>query len=138
MSGGERAKVNAGKGSDFGEIRVYDGSVTALPHKIKMLKYNLVIVEVPRRGGWIRGAHIVRAVSRGNGRLSRTSWGFGRYGTALTFAIGRLISNSFSHGCLPSWTQRRTVFVRVVDFVACEDSWFGPYGAALAHAKVVH
>ena len=30
-----------------------------------MLKYNLVIVEVPRRGGWIPGAQIVRVLSQG-------------------------------------------------------------------------
>ena len=30
-----------------------------------MLKYNLVIVEVPRRGGWIPSAQIVRVLSQG-------------------------------------------------------------------------
>ena len=34
-----------------------------MPNEIKMLKYNIVIVEVPRRGGWIRGAHIVCLLS---------------------------------------------------------------------------
>ena len=37
----------------------------AVPNEIKMLKYNLVIVEVPRRGGWIPGAQIVRVLSQG-------------------------------------------------------------------------
>ena len=65
VSGGEVAKVNVGKGSHSGEIWAYDGSVTAVPNEIKMLKYNLVIVEVPRRGGWIPGAQIVRVLSQG-------------------------------------------------------------------------
>ena len=30
-----------------------------------MLRYNLVIVEVPWRGGWILGAQIVRVLSQG-------------------------------------------------------------------------
>ena len=63
--GGEVAKVNVGKGSEYGEIWAYDGSVTAVPNEIKMLKYNLVIVEVPRRGEWIHGAQIVRVLSQG-------------------------------------------------------------------------
>ena len=45
--------------------RAYDGSVTAVPNEIKMLKYNLVIVELPRRGGWIPGVQIVRVLSQG-------------------------------------------------------------------------
>ena len=65
VSDGEVAKVNVGKGSESGEIWAYDGSVTAVPNEIKMLKYNLVIVEVPRRGGWIPGAQIVRVLSQG-------------------------------------------------------------------------
>ena len=60
--GGEVAKVNVGKGSQSGEIWAYGGSVTAVPHEIKMPKYNLVIVEVPWRGGWIPGAQIVRVL----------------------------------------------------------------------------
>ena len=63
VSGGEVAKVNVGKGSESREIWAYDGPVTAVPNEIKMLKYNLVIVEVPRRGGWIPGAHTVRVLS---------------------------------------------------------------------------
>ena len=65
VSGGEVAKVNVGKGSKSGAIWAYDGSVTAVPNEIKMLKYNLVIVEVLRRGGWIPGAQIVRVLSQG-------------------------------------------------------------------------
>ena len=65
VSGGEVAKVNVGKGSASGEIWAYDGSVTAVPNEIKMPKYNLVIVEVPRRGGWIPGAQTVRVLSQG-------------------------------------------------------------------------
>ena len=65
VSGGEVAKVNVGKGSDPGEIWAYDGSVTAVPNEIDMLKYKLVIVEVPRRGGWILGAQIVCVLSQG-------------------------------------------------------------------------
>ena len=41
------------------------------------------------------------------------------------FAIGRFIPHSFVHGCLPSGTQRRTVFARAVNSVACEDAWSG-------------
>ena len=65
VSGGEVAKVNVGKGSESGEIWEYDGSVTEVPNEIKMLRYNLVIVEVPRRGGWILGAQIVCVLSQG-------------------------------------------------------------------------
>ena len=65
VSGGEVAKVNVGKGSESGEMWAYNGSVTAMPNEIKMLKYNLVIVEVPRRGGWIPGAQIVCVLSQG-------------------------------------------------------------------------
>ena len=65
VSGGKVAKVNVGKGSESGEIWAYDGSVTAVTNEIKMLRYNLVIVEVPRRGGWILGAQIVRVLSQG-------------------------------------------------------------------------
>ena len=65
VSGGELAKVNVGKGSKSEEIWAYDGLVTAVPNEIKMLKYNPVIVEVPRRGGWIPGAQIVRVLSQG-------------------------------------------------------------------------
>ena len=36
-----------------------------MPNEIKKLRYNLVIVEVPRRGGWIIGAQIVRVLSQG-------------------------------------------------------------------------
>ena len=38
--GGNVAKVNVGKGSQFGEIWAYDGSLTAVPNEIKMLRYN--------------------------------------------------------------------------------------------------
>ena len=65
---GEVAKVNVSKGLEFGEIWVHDGSVrsvTALPNGIKMLRYNLVIVGVPRRGGWICGAQILQVLSQG-------------------------------------------------------------------------
>ena len=67
VSGGEVAKVNVGKGSESGEIWAYDGSVTAVPNEIKMPRYNLVIVEVPRRDRWewIRVAQIVRVLSQG-------------------------------------------------------------------------
>ena len=65
VSSGEVAKVNVGKGLESGEIWASDGSVTAVPNEIKMLWYNLVIVEVPRRRGWIRGAQIVRVMSEG-------------------------------------------------------------------------
>ena len=64
VSGGEVAKVDVGNGSESGEIWAYNGSVTAVPNKIKMLRYNLVIVEVPRTGGWIPGAQIVRVPSQ--------------------------------------------------------------------------
>ena len=36
-----------------------------MPSEIKMLKYNLIIVEVPRRGGCTPGARIVRLLSQG-------------------------------------------------------------------------
>ena len=36
-----------------------------MPNEITMLRYNLVIVKVPRRGGWIRGAQIVRVLLKG-------------------------------------------------------------------------
>ena len=65
VSSGEVAKVNVGKGSESGEIWAYDGSVTAVPNEIKIVRYNLVIIEVPRRGGWIPGAQIVRVLSQG-------------------------------------------------------------------------
>ena len=39
--------------------------MTAVPNGIKMLRYNLVIVELPRRGWWILGAQIVRVLSQG-------------------------------------------------------------------------
>ena len=65
VCGGEVAKVNVGKGSKFGEIWVYDGSVTAVPNEIKMLNYNLIIVAVPRQRGWIPGAQMVRVLSQG-------------------------------------------------------------------------
>ena len=65
VSGGEVAKVNVGKGTESGEIRAYDGSVTAVPSEIKMLRYNLVIVEVPQRGWWIPVAQIVCLLSQG-------------------------------------------------------------------------
>ena len=48
VCGGEVAKVNVGNGSESVVIRAYDGSMTAVPNGIKMLKYDLVIVEVPR------------------------------------------------------------------------------------------
>ena len=89
VSGGEVAKVNIGKCSESGEIWAYNGSVTALRNEIKLLKYNLVIVEVARRGGWIRGAQISAcAVSMGTWRLSWTPEGFGRCGRTFPFAIG--------------------------------------------------
>ena len=65
VSGGEVAKVNVGKGSQSGEIWPYYGAVTVVPNEIKMLRYNLVIVEVPRQGGCIPGAQIVRVSSQG-------------------------------------------------------------------------
>ena len=65
VSGGEVAEVNVGKGSESGELWAYDGSVTAVPNEIKMLRCNLVIVEVPRQGGWIVGAQIVRVLTQG-------------------------------------------------------------------------
>ena len=65
VSGGEVAKVNVGKGSKSVEIWAYDGSVTAVSNEIKILRYNLVIVEVPRQGGWIPGALIVCVLSQG-------------------------------------------------------------------------
>ena len=65
VSGGEVAKVNAGKGSESVEMGACDGSVTAVPNEIKLLKYNLVIVELPRRGGWNLGLQIVRVLSQG-------------------------------------------------------------------------
>ena len=58
-------KVKVRKGPEFGEIRAYDGSATALPNETKMLTYNLVIIEVHRRGGWIAGSQIVRVLSQG-------------------------------------------------------------------------
>ena len=36
-----------------------------MPSEIKMMRYNRVIAEAPRRGGWIRGAQIVRVWSQG-------------------------------------------------------------------------
>ena len=36
-----------------------------MPNEIKMLKYNFVIVEVPRRGAWKPGAQIVRVLFQG-------------------------------------------------------------------------
>ena len=65
VSGGELATVNVGKGSESGKVSAYDGSATAMPHEIEMLKYNLVIVDVPQRGGWIPGAPIMRVLSQG-------------------------------------------------------------------------
>ena len=65
VSRGEVAKVNVGKGSESGEIWAYDRSVTVVPNEIKMLRSNLAIVEVRRRGGWIRGAQIVCVLSQG-------------------------------------------------------------------------
>ena len=47
------------KGSGSREIWAYNGSSTAMPNEIKLLKYNLLIVEVPRQGAWILGAQIV-------------------------------------------------------------------------------
>ena len=64
VCGGEVAKVNVGKASESGEIWAYNGSMTVVPNEIKLLRYNLVFVEVPRRGGWIRGAQIVRVPSQ--------------------------------------------------------------------------
>ena len=39
--------------------------MNAVPNEIKMPRYNHVIVQVPRRGGWIRRAQIVRVLSQG-------------------------------------------------------------------------
>ena len=64
-SGGEVAKVNVGKCSECGEIWAYNGLVTAVPNEIKMLKYNLITLEVPWWGGGIRGAQIVRVLCKG-------------------------------------------------------------------------
>ena len=47
------AKGHVGKGLESGEIWDYRGSLTAVPSRIKLLTYNLVIGEVPRRAGWI-------------------------------------------------------------------------------------
>ena len=49
VSGGEVARVNVGKGSACGPNWAYDGSVTIVPNEMKMLRYNLVIVQVLRR-----------------------------------------------------------------------------------------
>ena len=38
VSGGEVAKINVGKGSERGDVRAYDGSITAVPSDIKMLR----------------------------------------------------------------------------------------------------
>ena len=65
VSRGEVAKVNVGKGSESGELWAYDGPVTVVPNEIKILRYNLFIVEVHRRGGWIPGAQIVHVLSQG-------------------------------------------------------------------------
>ena len=64
VSGGELAKVNVGKGSESGEVWAYDGSVTVVPIEI----YPSTIsssVAIPRRGGWILGAHILCVLSQG-------------------------------------------------------------------------
>ena len=54
VSRGEVAKVNFGKRSEYGEIEVYDGPVTAMSNEIKMLRYNVIIVEVPgEEGGFL-------------------------------------------------------------------------------------
>ena len=45
--------------------RRMDQGVTVVPNEIKMLRYNRVIVAVPRRGGWILGAQMVRVLSQG-------------------------------------------------------------------------
>ena len=65
VSSGEVPKGNVGKGSESREIWASHGSVTAVPNEIKLLRYNLVIVEVPRRGGWNPSAQIVRVLSPG-------------------------------------------------------------------------
>ena len=65
VSSGEVANVNVGKGSKCGEIWAYDGSVTVVPNEIKMLRYTVVIVEVPRQGGWIPRAQIVCVLFQG-------------------------------------------------------------------------
>ena len=65
VSSDEVANVNVGKRSESGEIWACDGSATAVPNEIKMSRYNVVIVEVPRRGGCIPGAEIVRVLSQG-------------------------------------------------------------------------
>ena len=39
--------------------------MTAVPNEIEMLKYDLVIVEIPRRGGCIPSAHIMLVLSQG-------------------------------------------------------------------------
>ena len=70
VSSGEVAKVNVGKGAESSEIWVYDGTATIVPNEIKLLKYNLVIIECPDGevrfwGGWILGAQVVRVLSQG-------------------------------------------------------------------------
>ena len=57
--------MNVGKGPKSGEMWAHHGTATMMSNDIKMLKYNLVIVEVPQRGGGIRGAEIVRCCPRG-------------------------------------------------------------------------
>ena len=107
VSGGEVANVNVGKGSEFGEIWAYDESVTAVLDEIKMLKYNLVIVEVPRRGGWIRGAQIVRVLSQ------EVLGAFhGHHGDLVVVKQRLRLQLEYLYPtALPCGTQRRTVFV---------------------------
>ena len=62
-SGGQVANVNFVNGSEFGEVWAHHGSVTLVPNENNMPKYNLVIVEVHRRGGWSPGAQIVLVLS---------------------------------------------------------------------------
>ena len=56
--------VEVSSGEVAKEIWAYHGRVTTVPNEIKMLKYNLVLVEVRWRGGWFLGAQIVSVLSQ--------------------------------------------------------------------------
>ena len=47
------------------QIRADKGSVTAVPNEVKMLKYNIVNVNLLWQGGSTRGAQVVRVLSQG-------------------------------------------------------------------------
>ena len=65
VSSGDVAKVNVGEGAESGEIWAYNGTSAAVPNEIKMLKYNLVVVQVPQRRGCIPGGQVVHVLSQG-------------------------------------------------------------------------